>query len=137
MRVTASCSAWFTLSGVSPPPSARNDCRVANTASMSSVRSVSRVTYSSPRSRYETRPILTSGAGERATIALAIDQIFCFAPSMRPPMEPVESSTKATSTRGRAAAALAMVTEAAMASAATTTRMRIPRLLMVLAPPDS
>src|SRR5260221_14117751 len=34
----------------------------------------------------------------------AIDQILRFAPSMRPPMLPVVSRTKATSTRGAAAA---------------------------------
>src|SRR5882672_3949404 len=41
----------------------------------------------------------------------AIDQILRFAPSMRPPMLPVVSRTKATSTRGAAAAgAVALVT---------------------------
>ncbi len=44
----------------------------------------------------------TSGVGFLAMTLLAIDQIFCFAPSISPPMEPVESSTNATSTRGLA-----------------------------------
>src|SRR5258707_12730821 len=46
-----------------------------------------------------------SAFGLESTIAVAIDQIFRFAPSIRPPIEPVVSRTKATSTVGFATAA--------------------------------
>src|SRR6266545_1392271 len=46
------------------------------------------------------RPTRMSGVGLALVISLAIDQIFCFAPSMRPDMEPVVSSTKQTSIFG-------------------------------------
>src|SRR5262245_33089534 len=45
-----------------------------------------------------------SASGLASTIAVAIDQIFRLAPSIRPPIEPVVSSTKATSTAGFARA---------------------------------
>src|SRR5437868_1598183 len=41
-----------------------------------------------------------SASGLVSTIAVAIDQILRLAPSIRPPIEPVVSSTKATSTAG-------------------------------------
>src|SRR5215813_2029955 len=46
----------------------------------------------------------TSAAGFSSTIAVAIDQILRLAPSISPPIEPVVSSTKATSTAGLALA---------------------------------
>src|SRR2546421_11397961 len=46
-----------------------------------------------------------SASGLESTMAVAIDQIFRFAPSINPPIEPVVSSTKATSTVGFATAA--------------------------------
>src|SRR5712672_776573 len=45
-----------------------------------------------------------SASGLASTIAVAIDQIFRFAPSIRPPIEPVVSRTKATATAGFATA---------------------------------
>src|ERR1051325_6904981 len=45
-------------------------------------------------------PSFNSGVGCALIISLAIDQIFCFAPSIRPPIEPVVSRTKQTSMRG-------------------------------------
>src|SRR4029077_19528196 len=45
-------------------------------------------------------PNLNSGVGFVLIISLAIDQIFCFAPSIKPPIEPVVSRTKQTSMRG-------------------------------------
>src|SRR6185369_2948173 len=45
-----------------------------------------------------------SASGLESTIAVAIDQILRLAPSSRPPIEPVVSSTKATSTAGFALA---------------------------------
>src|SRR5262249_30271879 len=45
-------------------------------------------------------PSFNSGVGCALIISLAIDQIFCFAPSSRPPIEPVVSRTKQTSMRG-------------------------------------
>ena len=45
-----------------------------------------------------------SASGLESTIAVAIDQILRLAPSIRPPIEPVVSSTKATSTAGFATA---------------------------------
>ena len=45
-----------------------------------------------------------SASGLESTIAVAIDQILRLAPSIRPPIEPVVSSTKATSTVGFATA---------------------------------
>src|SRR3954471_4319859 len=47
-----------------------------------------------------------SASGLVSTIAVAIDQILRLAPSIRPPIEPVVSSTKATSTAGFAVAAV-------------------------------
>src|SRR5438046_1286170 len=67
---------------------------------MSFVRSKDLVTYSSPRSRYPMRPIRMSGVGLALVISLAMDQIFCLAPSMRPVIDPVVSSTKQTSILG-------------------------------------
>src|SRR3954464_6586378 len=43
-----------------------------------------------------------SASGLESTIAVAIDQILRLAPSINPPIEPVVSSTKATSTVGLA-----------------------------------
>src|ERR1043165_700393 len=48
-----------------------------------------------------------SGVGLAATISLVMDQIFCFAPSIKPDIEPVVSSTKQTSMRGLAGLAAA------------------------------
>src|SRR5436305_14502210 len=48
------------------------------------------------------RPSFNSGVGCALIISLAIDQIFCFAPSIKPPIEPVVSRTKQTSMRGLA-----------------------------------
>src|SRR5207249_11811992 len=45
-------------------------------------------------------PSFNSGVGCALIISLAIDQIFCLAPSIRPPIEPVVSRTKQTSMRG-------------------------------------
>src|SRR5215813_6037150 len=45
-------------------------------------------------------PSFNSGVGCALIISLAIDQIFCFAPSSKPPIEPVVSRTKQTSMRG-------------------------------------
>src|SRR5882757_1774098 len=45
-------------------------------------------------------PSFNSGVGCALIISLAIDQIFCFAPSIKPPIEPVVSRTKQTSIRG-------------------------------------
>src|SRR5436305_1213123 len=45
-----------------------------------------------------------SALGLESTIAVAIDQILRLAPSSRPPIEPVVSSTNATSTAGFATA---------------------------------
>src|SRR4029077_11572826 len=45
-------------------------------------------------------PSFNSGVGCALIISLAIDQIFCFAPSIKPPIEPVVSRTKQTSMRG-------------------------------------
>src|SRR6267378_8605042 len=67
---------------------------------MSLVRSKLFVTYSSPRSRYATRPRRISGVGLVLIISLAMDQIFCLAPSINPLIDPVVSSTKQTSIRG-------------------------------------
>src|SRR5688572_18393271 len=46
------------------------------------------------------RATRNSGVGLAATSSLAIDQIFCFAPSIKPPIEPGVSNTKQTSMRG-------------------------------------
>src|SRR6185437_3514470 len=48
-----------------------------------------------------------SAAGLASTMAVAIDQILRLAPSISGPIEPVVSSTKATSTIGSAAACVA------------------------------
>jgi hypothetical protein len=73
----------------------------------------------------------TSGAGRpaagRATSELAMDQIFCLAPSINPPMEPVESSTKATSTRGRAPSAAGAPCPAAAAAITSAAALSIHR----------
>ena len=45
-------------------------------------------------------PSFNSGVGCALIISFAIDQIFCFAPSIKPPIEPVVSRTKQTSMRG-------------------------------------
>src|SRR3954451_22283147 len=45
-------------------------------------------------------PSFNSGVGCALIISLAIDQIFCFAPSIKPPIEPVVSRTKQTSMCG-------------------------------------
>src|SRR5438067_8854212 len=45
-------------------------------------------------------PSFNCGVGCALIISFAIDQIFCFAPSIRPPIEPVVSRTKQTSIRG-------------------------------------
>src|SRR5436853_1010336 len=45
-------------------------------------------------------PSFNSGVGCALIISFAIDQIFCFAPSINPPIEPVVSRTKQTSMRG-------------------------------------
>ena len=99
IRLIASSSAWFTDSGESPPPSARNCISFAYIESRSLFRSTTCVTYASPRSRYATSPIEISGACFACASVLAIDQIFSFAASIRPPMLPVVSSTNTTSTR--------------------------------------
>src|SRR6185436_4635601 len=44
-------------------------------------------------------PSFNSGVGCALIISLAIDQIFCLAPSIKPPIEPVVSRTKQTSMR--------------------------------------
>src|SRR5690349_11646472 len=45
-------------------------------------------------------PSFSSGVGCALIISFAIDQILCFAPSSKPPIEPVVSRTKQTSIRG-------------------------------------
>src|SRR5476649_2211163 len=67
---------------------------------MSSVRPNDLTTYSSPRLRYPINPIFSSGTGFALTKSFAMDQIFCFAPSISPPIDPVVSRTKQTSMRG-------------------------------------
>ena len=65
----------------------------------------------------------SSGRGSPDASRLAIAQIFCFAPSSRPDMLPVVSSTNTTSIRGRAFAgftATAVVTGAAAVTGAST-----------------
>src|SRR5438094_1160623 len=58
------------------------------------------MTTTSPTSRSPHGPSFSSGVGFALIISLAIDQIFCLAPSIRPPIEPVVSRTKQTSIRG-------------------------------------
>jgi hypothetical protein len=62
-----------------------------------------------------------SASGLLSTIAVAIDQILRLAPSIKPPTEPVVSSTKATSTVGLASARenAAVDTNATVAKAST------------------
>src|SRR5262245_36491055 len=58
-----------------------------------------------------------SASGEQSMIAVAIDQILRLAPSISGPMEPVVSSTKATSTTGLAAAGVVKTNDGASAKA--------------------
>src|SRR5580658_3299105 len=67
---------------------------------MSLVRSSTRVTYSSPRSRYATSPTRSLGEGLPSWASRAICQIFALAPAMRPPIDPVVSRAKTRSTLG-------------------------------------
>ncbi len=77
-------------------------------------------------------------AGRRATSELAMDQIFCLAPSISPPMEPVESSTKATSTRGRAPGAAGSPGSAAAAANTSAAALSIASIACLhLHPPHS
>src|SRR3954468_6172237 len=118
-RVTASFSAWFTLSGPSPPPPAWKDWSLENTSSRSSLRSKTLVMYSSPRSRYGTSENRTCAPFSAATMLLAIDQILRLAPSISPPIEPVVSSTKQTSIeRGCAIATALEITDGSVAGGA-------------------
>src|SRR5689334_15368621 len=58
-----------------------------------------------------------SASGEQSMIAVAIDQILRLAPSISGPIEPVVSSTKATSTTGLAAAGVVNKNDGASAKA--------------------
>src|SRR5262249_46912281 len=58
-----------------------------------------------------------SASGEQSMIAVAIDQILRLAPSISGPMEPVVSSTNATSTMGLAAADVVKKNDGASANA--------------------
>src|SRR5450432_1659259 len=64
-----------------------------------------------------------SASGLLSTIAVAIDQILRLAPSIRPPIEPVVSSTNATSTVGFAFAPENAAVDSNAAAAATNARM--------------
>src|SRR3977135_2781505 len=66
-----------------------------------------------------------SASGLLATIAVAIDQILRLAPSIRPPIEPVVSSTKATSTVGLAWLSENAAVESNAAAATTNARVVI------------
>src|SRR5881396_2744662 len=65
-----------------------------------------------------------SGVGLALVISFAIDQIFCFAPSINPDIEPVVSSTKQTSIRGFATprVAFACLDESASFAAPSATK---------------
>src|SRR6267143_7233120 len=68
-----------------------------------------------------------SGVGLAAMISLAMDQIFCFAPSIKPDIEPVVSSTKQTSMCGLAGLVEALSSlDFDAANAWQATRMRLP-----------
>lgn len=80
----------------------------------------------------------TSGVGFLETMLFAIAQIFCFAPSISPPMDPVESRTNATSTRGRAAGAVTDCAPSPAAAAAMSAAAANPVTILVLmmSPPN-
>src|SRR5437764_14224582 len=67
-------------------------------------------------------PSFNSGVGFELIISLAIDQIFCFAPSIKPPIEPVVSRTKQTSMRGLVLLAAAVFARHECELAATNAR---------------
>src|SRR5258706_4236308 len=75
------------------------------------------------------RPRRRCGVGLSLIISLAMNQIFCFAPSIRPDIEPVVSSTKQTSRRGLAdlvgfgSASLAMAAEATASASVAASRI--------------
>ena len=73
-----------------------------------------------------------SASGLESTIAVAIDQIFRLAPSIRPPIEPVVSSTKATSTVGLASAPENAAVESNAAAAKTNTRVVMDSFIGIL-----
>src|ERR1017187_10386344 len=78
-----------------------------------------------------------SGAGLAVAMSLAMDQIFCFAPSISPPIEPVVSRTKQTSILGLGfflAASLAKVVGENIRPA-TKTEMSIATLTSALSQP--
>src|SRR5713226_8688260 len=73
-----------------------------------------------------------SASGLESTIAVAIDQILRLAPSIRPPIEPVVSRTKATSTVGLATAPENAAASGSVASANTSARMVMMGLMVFL-----
>src|SRR5450631_4400885 len=73
-----------------------------------------------------------SASGLESTIAVAIDQILRLAPSIRPPIEPVVSRTKATSTVALALAAEYTADSGRVASAKASARMVIERFMVLL-----
>ena len=75
-----------------------------------------------------------SASGLESTIAVAIDQILRLAPSIRPPIEPVVSSTKATSTVGFATA-LDRPADSGRAASANASAGRVMTGFMVCSPP--
>src|SRR4029078_4268558 len=79
-------------------------------------------------------PSFNSGVGFVLIISLAIDQIFCFAPSIKPPIEPVVSRTKHTSMRGLVSLAAAVFArhecELAATNAIEATKFRGIRIIL-------
>ena len=76
-----------------------------------------------------------SASGSESTIAVAIDQILRLAPSSRPPIEPVVSSTNATSTVGFATAADRPAESGKVASANASARMVMTGFIFPYSPP--
>src|SRR5258708_12505867 len=73
-----------------------------------------------------------SASGLESTIAVAIDQIFRLAPSINPPIDPVVSRTKATSTVGFATAADRPADSGSVARANASERSAIPDFMILL-----
>src|SRR5476651_837051 len=73
-----------------------------------------------------------SASGLESTIAVAIDQILRLAPSIRPPIDPVVSSTNATSTVGLATAPENAAVDSNAAVARASTRVAIADFIGIL-----
>src|SRR5216684_7581327 len=73
-----------------------------------------------------------SASGLESTIAVAIDLILRLAPSIRPPIDPVVSRTKATSTVGLAMAAEDAADSGRAASANASVRIANERFMVLL-----